>query len=173
MRSFVLALERLTSGVGYLAAVIVLPLALATAYDVFARYVLLDPTIWAFELGYSLMGAHFLLGSAITLKLQGHIRIDLFYARMSRRTQAAIDLVLYVVLYLPFLLLLSHSLYSYALASIASGERTGQSAWNPPIWPLRIAISTGIALLAVQVLAEILKCVATLRGRPIDDRAEA
>ena len=110
MRALVSAIERVTSSVGYLAAIIVLPLALATAYDVFARYVLLEPTIWAFELGYSFTGAHFLLGSAITLKLRGHIRIDLIYARLTPRTQAVIDLILYVCLYFPFLVLVSYAL---------------------------------------------------------------
>ncbi|MEX0760386.1 MAG: TRAP transporter small permease subunit, partial [Tistlia sp.] len=115
MRSLVKAIERVTSGVGYVTALIVLPLALATVYDVFARYVLLEPTIWAFELGYSLTGAHFLLGAAYTLKRGTHIRIDLIYARLSPRRRAVIDLVLYVGFFLPFLVLLTDALSDYAL----------------------------------------------------------
>jgi len=168
MRSLVDALERVTSGFGYLAAVIVLPLAFATAYDVFARYVLVEPTVWAFELGYSLTGAHFLLGAAITLKKGAHVRIDLIYAKLPRRWQAGIDLTFYVCLYLPFLVLLSDSLMDYAIRSMESGERTGQSAWNPPIWPLRTVIAIGFVLLTLQVLAEIIKSAAIVLGRPLD-----
>ncbi|WP_119166553.1 TRAP transporter small permease subunit [Algihabitans albus] len=169
MRSFVDAIERLTTGVGYLAAVIVLPLAVATAYDVFARYVLLEPTIWAFELGYSLTGAHFLLGAALTLKRGAHVRIDLIYARLPRRAQAGIDLTFYLLLYLPFLMLFCDALTDYALRAMASGERTGQSAWNPPIWPLRTVIAAGLVLLSLQVIAETIKSAALLLGRPLDD----
>ncbi|WP_375592934.1 TRAP transporter small permease subunit [Algihabitans albus] len=168
MRSLVDALERVTSSAGYLAAIIVVPLALATAYDVFARYVLNEPTIWAFELGYSMTGAHFLLGAAITLKRGAHVRIDLIYARLPKRARAAIDLTFYLLLYLPFLLLLCDALSDYALKAIESGERTGQSAWNPPIWPLRTIIAAGFILLTLQVLAEIIKCAAIVTGRPLD-----
>lgn len=168
MRSLVGAIERLTTGVGYVTALIVLPLALATCYDVFARYVLLEPTIWAFELGYSLTGAHFLLGAALTLQRGAHIRIDLIYARLPPRTRAAIDLFFYVFFFLPFLVLLTDRLSQYALSSIMSGERTGQSAWNPPIWPLRAIIASSFALLGLQVVAEIIKSAMTLLGRPLD-----
>jgi TRAP-type mannitol/chloroaromatic compound transport system permease small subunit len=170
MQSIVDALERVTSGIGYQAALIVLPLALATGYEVFARYVLVQPTVWAFELGYTLTGAHFLLGAAITLKKGAHVRIDLIYARLPERWQAAIDLTFYVCLYLPFLVLLSEALLDYALRAIASGERTGQSAWNPPIWPLRVVVATGFVLLTLQVVAEILKSAAILAGRPLAPR---
>lgn len=168
MRSLVKAIERVTTGVGYITALIVLPLALATVYDVFARYVLLEPTIWAFELGYSLTGAHFLLGAAITLQRGGHIRIDLIYARLPRRWRAALDLVLYLFVLLPFLVLLTDALADYALKAFESGERTGQSAWNPPIWPLRTVIAASFSLLALQVVAEIIKNAAVLIGRPLD-----
>lgn len=170
MGSIVRALERLTSGAGYLAALIVLPLAVATAYEVFARYVLLEPTVWAFELGYSLTGAHFLLGAAITLKKGAHVRIDLIYARLPRRWQAGLDLTFYVCLYLPFLVLLSDALLDYAIRAMDSGERTGQSAWNPPIWPLRLVIATGFLLLTLQVAAEIIKSAAVVLGRPLAPR---
>ncbi len=169
MRALVGALERITSGVGYLAALVVVPLALATVYDVFARYVLLDPTIWAFELGYSLTGTHFLLGAAITLKRRGHIRIDLIYARLSPRAQAIIDLSCYLLFLMPFLVLLSDAQLDYALRAMDSGERTGQSAWNPPIWPLRIIIASGFVLLTLQVASEIIKAAAVVIGRPFED----
>lgn len=168
MRSLVKFIERITTSVGYVTALIVLPLALATVYDVFARYVLLEPTIWAFELGYSLTGAHFLLGAAITLQRGGHVRIDLIYARLPARWRAAIDLVFYLCFLMPFLVLLTDALSDYALRALESGERTGQSAWNPPIWPLRAIIASSFAVLALQVVAEVLKAAAVLIGRPLD-----
>ncbi len=165
MRSVIASIEWLSEGVGGLAALIVIPLVLATCYEVFARYVLGSPTIWAFELGYILMGLHFLLGGAITLKRQEHVRIDLIYARLSRPRQALIDLVLYGLIVLPALVLIFLRLADYATEAFLSGETTGQSAWNPQIWPLRAIIAASFLLLTLQVVAEILKCVAILRGR--------
>jgi TRAP-type mannitol/chloroaromatic compound transport system permease small subunit len=165
MRGVIAAIEGLTEGIGGLAALVIIPLVLATCYEVFARYVFGAPTIWAFELGYILTGVHFLLGGAITLKRQGHVRIDLIYDQLSVRKRALIDLVLYVALVLPALSLIFLRLTDYATESYFSGESTGQSAWNPPIWPFRAIIAASFLILTLQVVAEILKCLEKLRGR--------
>jgi TRAP-type mannitol/chloroaromatic compound transport system permease small subunit len=166
MRGLIAAIEGLTEGVGGLAALVIIPLVVATCYEVFARYLFGAPTIWAFELGYTLTGVHFLLGGAITLKRQGHIRIDLIYGQLSAKKKAIIDLVLYVALVLPALCLIFLRLADYATQAYLSGETSGQSAWNPPIWPFRAIIAASFLLLTLQVVAEILKCVGTLRGGP-------
>lgn len=165
MRGVIAAIEGLTEGIGGLAALVIIPLVLATCYEVFARYVFGAPTIWAFELGYILTGIHFLLGGAITLKRQGHVRIDLIYDQLSVKKRATIDLVLYVTLVLPALSLIFLRLADYATAAYLSGETSGQSAWNPPIWPFRAIIAASFLLLTLQVVAEIIKCVQTLRQR--------
>lgn len=167
METIVRSIERVTGSLGVLVSLIIIPLVLATCYEVFSRYLFNAPTVWAFEVGYILTGAHFILGGAITLMRGTHIRIDLLYARFPERGKATVDLLLYLFLFLPFLLLLCDALFDYAFRSFQSGERTGQSAWNPPIWPFRALITIGFLLLALQVCAEILKCVAILKGRPI------
>ncbi len=155
-------IDGLSEGVGFLAALVVIPLVLATCYEVFARYVFGAPTIWAFELGYTLMGVHFLLGGALTLKRQGHVRIDLIYGQLPARKKAWIDLILYLFLVLPALVLVAVRLSDYAAEAYLSGETTGQSAWNPPIWPFRVVIAFSFVLLTLQVLAECLKAWRTI-----------
>lgn len=157
----------LTELIGGGAALLVIPLVIATCWEVFSRYALGAPTIWAFELGYMLMGVHFLLGAALTLKRQGHVRIDLIYARLSPRRRAWIDLILYLGLVLPALVLLCLRFLDYTAGAYASGEQSGMSAWNPPIWPFRAVILASFALLALQVLAECLRCLEAIRrGAP-------
>lgn len=165
MKTLIGIADRITASIGLTAAVIVVPIIVTTCYEVFARYVLGSPTIWAFELGYMLTGAHFMLGAALTLQRRGHVRIDLIYDRLPERRKAVIDLVCYVVLFLPFTLLLSQALWKYMAASYVSGEGSGQSAWNPPVWPFRAVLFLGIALLSLQVVSEILKCLRVLRGK--------
>lgn len=159
--------ERLTLGVGALAACLVVPLALATCYEVFARYIFTAPTIWAFELGYTLTGTHFLLGAALTLQRGQHIRIDLIYARLRPKRKAAIDLICYVALFIPFTIFLSIRLWEYMAHAYDTGELSGQSAWNPEIWPFRLVFFCGFALLGLQALVEAVKCAYTLAGRPL------
>lgn len=167
MESIVRIIERITGSVGFITSLIIIPLIVATCYEVFSRYVFGAPTIWAFEMGYIITGTHFLLGAAIALLRGAHIRIDLIYSRFSEKTKAGVDLFFYLTLFLPFLVLLCESLFDYGFRSYLGGERSGASAWNPPIWPFRALLTAGFVLLALQVVAEALKCLAILRGRPI------
>ena len=165
MRRLVRGIDILSETIGGVAALLVVPLVLATAWEVFARYVLGAPTIWAFELGYMLMGVHFLLGGALTLKRQGHVRIDLIYARLSPAARGWIDLTLYLFLVLPALVLLCLRLWEHASGAYNSGEQSGQSAWSPPIWPFRAVILASFVLLSLQVAAECVRSVEAIRGR--------
>jgi TRAP-type mannitol/chloroaromatic compound transport system permease small subunit len=168
-------LERISLGSGIIAASLIIPLVVATCIEVFSRYVLGRPTIWADEVGYMGMGAHFLLGGAYTLMVGGHIRIDLIYARYPERLKAAFDLILYAGLMLPFCAWLGYGLWEYFLEAYHWGERSGASAWNPVIWPFRLVLFAGIALLGLQVAAEILRCLAVLTGTStsLDERRPA
>lgn len=172
MMLLVRLIERIVGGTGRVAALIVIPLVLATSFEVFSRYLFGAPTIWAYELGYMLTGSHFLLGASLTLMMGSHIRIDLLYARFSQRGQALVDLICYSTLFLPFLIFLSESLFDYAYRALLSGELSGQSAWSPPIWPFRMLLTLGFVLLALQVFAEILKCISVLIGKPITNETE-
>lgn len=171
MNPVIRTIDALSVWIGRAASLIVIPLVLATCWEVFARYAFGAPTIWAFELGYILMGLHFLLGGALTLQRGQHVRIDLIYARLSPRRRAMIDLTLYALLVVPALVLISLRFGEHTLRAFDSGETTGQSAWNPPIWPFRAVILTSFVLLTLQVIAESLKCILTLRGRPIENEA--
>lgn len=171
MKSVVRFIEWLTASVGYAVALLVIPLALAMGYEVFARYLFGAPTIWAYEIGYMIMGVHFLLGSAFTLQRRGHVRVDLIYSQLSPKKKALIDLLVYAVLLLPFLVLLTNYLWDYAYHSLERGERTGSSAWSPIIWPLRMCYVAAFALLALQVLAEIIKSYRVITGGVDEDES--
>jgi TRAP-type mannitol/chloroaromatic compound transport system permease small subunit len=164
-------LERITGGAGMLAAWVVVPLIFATAFEVFSRYLFNAPTIWSFELGYMAMGTHFLLGAAYTLREGGHIRIDIFYNAFSARTKAWVDALGFLMLMLPASWWLSYALWNYAAAAYLSGEGSGQSAWNPVIWPFRMVFFSGFLLFALQGTVQLLKALAALLGRDIEAEA--
>ena len=161
-------IERISGGFGLLAAIVIVPLILATVYEVLARYLFNAPTIWAYELAYMAMGTNFLLGAAFTLRERGHIRIDLAYERFAPKTRALIDTLGYLFLFLPMAWWLSWRLWNYAYDALLSGETSGESAWNPIIWPFRMVFFAGIALLALQGTAELIKAIYVLRGRDGD-----
>ena len=158
-------LEFFTGGAGVGAAWLILPLIIATGYEVFSRYALGAPTIWAYDVGYMLTGSHFLLGGALTLRDKAHIRIDVLYSRFSARWQALIDALAFSVIAVPTCYLLSVALWNYAYEAYQTNELSGESAWNPVIWPFRTVFFAGFVFLGMQCLAEILKsCLVVYRG---------
>ncbi len=172
MGAFVRAADRVSGSSGHVIAWMVFPLILATCYEVFSRYVLNAPTIWAFELGYMATGTHTLIGAAYTLRERAHIRIDVAYTHFSPKLKAIIDTCGYLFLFLPVVSWLTFALWEYWIEAYVWGELSGQSAWNPPIWPFRFAFFLGFALLWLQGLAELIKCIRFLTGHR-DERASA
>ena len=164
MTFLVRSIERLTGSVGIFASLLLVPLVIATCYEVFARYVFGAPTIWAYEVGYFLTGSHFLLGLAFTLRSNEHIRIDIFSGHFTAKTRAIIDLVGYAIT-LPTMIWLSYALFQHLAQGYLRNERSGQSAMNMPVWPFRVVFFVAFTLLALQIIAEVIKAVRNLKGQ--------
>ena len=156
MSPLVNRIERITTNIGIIAALTLVPLILTTTYEVLARYIFDAPTIWAYEVGYMLTGTHFLLGMAYTLQQGQFIRIDIFSQDMSAKTRAFIYICAYSVI-LPLMMWLTYGLTSYLISGFIKNERTGQSAMNMAVWPFRVVFLIAFTLLALQVYAEFMK----------------
>ncbi len=157
-------IERMTGAVGITAAFLLVPLVLATCYEVFSRYVVDTPTSWAYEVGYLLTGSHFLLGMAITLRDKEHIRIDIFSGKFSTATRTVIDLICYAVT-LPLMIWLTYALFMHLQTGYLNNEHSGQSALNLPVWPFRTVFFIAFSMLALQVFAEVIKTVQRFKHR--------
>lgn len=165
MAVFIRTIERITGSFGLIAGWILVPLIAATVYEVFSRYALNAPTIWAYEVAYMATGTNFLLGSAFALRERAHIRIDVLFVHLPPKVRAAIDIAGYLLLFLPLAFWLSYLLWEYAFDAYVSGEVSGQSAWNPRIWPFRGVFFVGFALLAMQASVELVKAFYVIAGR--------
>jgi len=137
-------------------------LTLGTCYEVFVRYVLNDPTAWAFDMSYLMYGAVFFMAGAYTLSRGGHVRADMYYRRWRPRVQATVELVLYVVFFFPGVLALVYAGWGYGYSSMRILEVSVNSPAGVPIWPLKMMIPVGASLLALQGLAEVLRCIQCL-----------
>lgn len=163
MNSLIRIVERSVGVIGIAAAMLLVPLTLATCWEVFSRYVLQAPTVWAYEIGYLLTGSHFLLGLAYTLRAGEHIRIDIFSGKFSPRTRAVIDVLAYCIV-IPLLAWLTYALMQHFWTGWTRSERTGQSAMNLPVWPFRVVFVVSFLLFALQSLVELLKSINRARG---------
>ena len=166
--------------VGKIVCWILVPLCLAMVYEVFARKVGLDPSVWfgrgeiipkptawAFDISRMLYGAMFMLGAAYALSRGVHIRADFIYRNWSDRTQGIIDLILYCTLFTFGMAGLMYSGFEYFLSSLSPRwEVANDTAWAPYLWPIRLCIPVGAAFLMLQGVSEILKSwYAATRGR--------
>ncbi len=163
IRAFIGAADALSRAVGHAFAWCIVILTLGTSYEVFVRYLLNDPTSWAFDLSYMLYGAMFLMAGAYTLSRNGHVRGDVFYRMWRPVTQARVELLLYLIFYFPGVLALVISGYGYAIDAIRIREVSVNSPVGIPIWPLKALIPAAGVLLTIQGLAEVGRCVLCLR----------
>jgi TRAP-type mannitol/chloroaromatic compound transport system permease small subunit len=159
-------IDTISDWTGRVVCLLVIPIILAMVYEVVARKLFIAPTLWAFDVSRMLYGMSFMLGAAYGLMRGLHIRADFLYRAFSEKTQGRIDLVLYIMLFMPSMIFLLYAGYEFALKSIMQGERAGDSTWAPIVWPVKTALAVGVLLLVIQGISEILKSwYAATRGR--------
>jgi TRAP-type mannitol/chloroaromatic compound transport system permease small subunit len=164
MTRFLLFIDSLSTWVGKAFAWLILLLTFGVSYEVFVRYVLNRPTTWAFDVSYITYGALFLMAGAYTLSRNGHVRADVLYRFWRPRAQATMDLVLYVVFFLPAVLAFMYSGWNYAQMSIRFREVSIFSPAGVPVFPLKALIPVTGVLLLVQGIAEMIRCVLCIRS---------
>ena len=173
MWTVIRAIERLSRVFGYIGAWIIAPLIVSMVWEVISRRFFDAPTMWAYEMSYMLMGTSFIFGLAFTLKMRRHVRVDFLYDHVSLKKQSMIDLVGFAFLVLPALILLLGGLWDFLAYAYERDLRSGQSAWNPVVWPFRAGFVIAFALLLLQTISEILKCILVLMGHHVPRPAES
>lgn len=156
------AADRLSTWTGKTFAWLIVALMLVVCAEVFKRYVLNAPTAWIYDVNNMMYGTLFMMCGAYTLSQDGHVRGDFLYGSMKPRTQAALDLVLYIAFFLPGIGALTWAGWSYFQDSLAMREQTF-NATPLPVYPFKVVIPLAGAIVMLQGLAEILRCVACLR----------
>ena len=156
-------IDSLSTWVGKAFAWLILVLTLGVSYEVFVRYVLRAPTTWAFDFSYITYGALFLMAGAYTLARNGHVRGDVVYRLWRPRTQATMDLVLYIIFFLPAVLAFIYSGWNYAKMSVQFREVSIFSPAGVPVFPLKALIPVTGVFLLLQGIAEIIRCVLCIR----------
>ena len=162
MQRFLLAVDSFSTWFGKITAWAVVALTLLITAEVFSRYVLNKPHSWVLDVQIQLYGLLFMCAGAYTLAKGGHVRGDVLYGFFRPRTQASIDLVLYLVFFLPGVVALTWAGWTYANESLAMREQTFNA--DPiPLYPFKFVIPVAGAVLLLQGLVEIVRCVLCLR----------
>ena len=154
--------DRISTWVGKTFAWLIVALMVMVVIEVFKRYALNAPTAWVFDASNMMYGTLFMMGGAYTLAHDGHVRGDFLYGSMKPRTQAGIDLVLFIAFFLPGVTALTWAGWNYFHDSLAIHEQTFNA--DPlPVYPFKFIIPLAGATVLLQGIAEIIRCVVCLK----------
>jgi TRAP-type mannitol/chloroaromatic compound transport system permease small subunit len=156
-------IDGISTWAGKAAAWLIIALMSIVCVEVFKRYIMNMPTAWIFDADNMLYGTTFMLCGAYTLAQNAHVRGDFLYSSMRPRMQASLDIVLYAVFFIPGIAALIYAGYDYAALSWQINEHSNVTAEGPPVYHFKSVIPIAGALIMLQGIAEIVRCVVCLR----------
>ena len=162
MQKLLLFVDKASTLAGQVFGWAILALTLLISWEVFSRYVLNVPHAWVLNAQIMLYGLLFMMAGAYTLAKGGHVRGDVLYGFFAPRTQASIDLVLYILFFLPGIFALTYAGWIYANESMVIREQT----FSPdplPLYPFKFVIPLAGIFLMFQGVVEIVRCIVCLR----------
>jgi TRAP-type mannitol/chloroaromatic compound transport system permease small subunit len=163
MQKALLFVDKISTFVGHAFSFFIVALTLHVTWEVFRRYALDSPRAWAFDVMIYFYGTLFMMAGAYTLAKNGHVRGDVLYGFFRPRTQATIDLILYVVFFLPGVFALTYAGYFYAEESWRINEHSTITYEGPPLYPFKTVIPVAGAFVLTQGIVEIIRCIICLR----------
>jgi TRAP-type mannitol/chloroaromatic compound transport system permease small subunit len=163
VEKFLHTIDGISTWVGKAAAWLIVGLMLLVCAEVFKRYLLNAPTAWIFDASNMFYGTLFMLCGAYTLAQNAHVRGDFLYSSFKPRTQASLDLTLYILFFIPGILALCYAGYSYAGDSWRIGEHSNVTADGPPVYHFKTVIPIAGAIVMLQGIAEIVRCIVCLK----------
>ena len=163
MQKLLLFVDKISTWVGHAFSFFIVALTLHVTWEVFSRYVLDSPRAWAFDVMIMFYGTLFMMAGAYTLAQNSHVRGDVIYGFLTPRAQAALDLTLYILFFLPGVVALVWAGYFYAADSWAINEHSNITSEGPPYYPFKTVIPLAGAFVLLQGIVEIIRCVICLK----------
>ena len=163
MQKLLLFVDKISTFVGHTFSWLIIALTLLITWEVFSRYALDAPHAWAFDVMIMFYGTLFMMAGAYTLSVNGHVRGDVLYGFFTPRTQAIFDLTLYILFFIPGVVALVYAGYYYAADSWRINEHSNITAEGPPIYPFKMVIPLAGAILLLQGVVEIIRCMICIK----------
>ena len=163
MQKLLLTIDKISTWIGQFFSWLIVALTLMISWEVFSRYALDAPHPWAFDVMSMMYGSLFMMAGAYTLSKNGHVRGDVLYGFFPPRLQAWLDLVLYILFFIPGVVALAYAGYGFAAESWAINEHSNVTANGPPVYPFKTILPIAGAFLLAQGLVEIVRCIVCIK----------
>jgi len=157
MKKFVRTINAISEISGHFVKFLVIALIIVLCYEVISRYLFNKPTIWALETSKMLMGTFGAGGWAYTYLHDGHVRVDVFYSKLSRTGRAWVDVLFSIVFLFPIVIILISAGTRWALFAWKTGEKMVESSWLPPAAPFKTVLVFCFCLFALQSLSKFIQ----------------
>lgn len=144
-------------------SLLILPLLFVVIFEVIMRYVFNAPTIWAFEMTSFLYGMHFMFGIAYTDVTKGHVRVDIFLIRASKKRQALLNIITNLIMFLPVFVCLVIWTSGFAYTSVI-GQEKNWTSWAPYIYPFKVIMALTIFFTLLQGVSNLIRDLKILVG---------
>jgi TRAP-type mannitol/chloroaromatic compound transport system permease small subunit len=169
MRKILRTIDAINDRVGGVARWLCPALVLLITLEVIRRFAFNSPSMWAFETSEMIGATIYVFGWAYVHRYRGHIRVDVFYARLSRRMQALIDVLGNIFLFFPYIMVLTYQAGRWTKYAWTINEKMQETGWYPPFGPLRTVLAIGMALFLLQGTANFIRdCYLLIRNKPYD-----
>ena len=172
MQRFLLTIDKISTFVGHAFSWLIVALTAMITWEVVSRYAFDHPHAWAFDVMIIMYGTLFMMAGAYTLAKSGHVRGDVLYGFFQPRTQATIDLVLYILFFIPGVFALTYAGYQFAADAWAIRETSNITAEGPPIYPFKTVLPLAGLVLLLQGIVEIIRCVICIKQGEWPSREE-
>lgn len=156
------AIDRMSELTAKTFAWAMLALVLTMSYEVLVRYVFNSPTQWSYDMSYFLGSMTLIFGMAYTLKIKGHVSIDIIYNRFSPRMQALLYVIFALALFFPLWILMVKAMLPHMIFSWKASEQSWVGTWQPIIYPFKTWVTLGIIMLLLQGIAEFIRDLVVL-----------
>ncbi|NAW32918.1 TRAP transporter small permease subunit [Halomonas alimentaria] len=162
MNAIARAIDALNEGFGRLIAPLLAVITLIVIYDIAARFFIGRPSDWAFDVTKMLFGAHFMLMAAFGLRHHAHVEVDVLKRLLSRRKQAVLEILGYLLFFVPFIWMLLTFGWAFFERSFSRGETT-YGMMSIPVYPVKAVIVVAAVLLLLQAIAIVIRAFDELR----------
>ncbi|MFC1993616.1 TRAP transporter small permease subunit [Chloroflexota bacterium] len=153
---------------GQLFSWLVLGIVFVLFYEVITRYFFDSPNKWSYDMGYYIGGSFVALGLCYVTLNKGHVRIDLFYMRFSRKVQLWVDIIFTLCFFFPIWGIFTRVSWQKFFFAIKTGEVSDYGYWYPPFWPIRLSVAIGMTLLMIAGLSWLIKSICELRTGEVE-----
>ena len=159
LKAFLRVIDNISEKVGRITAYLIAFMVATLLFEIVSRYVFHSPTLWAHEISRHFYGVHFMLGGAYALLHGNHVLTDVLVGNLSPRKRAVVDAIFWIVFFFYITLLLWKGT-EMAWVSVQRMETT-QTYFRSPVWPVKLTIPIGGALIMMQGIAQFIRYIIT------------